>query len=90
MTPAELLWAQRAALRRRRREAEERNMQIYVLANLTASFVWCKGQRPSYDSIFHPEKQTQMDDAELFAMVRMLNRQMGGTEEGFEVEGDEI
>ena len=50
MTPAELVSAQRAALERRRREAEESNMQIYVLANLTANFVWSKGQRPSYDA----------------------------------------
>ena len=62
MTPAELVSAQRAALERRRREAEESNMQIYVLANLTANFVWSKGQRPSYDAIFHPEKVHEMDD----------------------------
>lgn len=86
MTPAELAMMQRAELRRREREQEERNAQAYILAGLVRRFTWDKVP-PTYNEIFHPEKERldgEMTDEELFEQVRALNAMLGGREVGFD------
>lgn len=81
VTPGQLLTAARVYRRRRRDEEQTVNYRLYLLASMTASFVWAT-ERPSFETLFGGGNKTGgMTDRQMLDMVRGLNRAMGGTED---------
>lgn len=79
MTPAELNTCAFALRDRRRAEERGEQAKIYNLAALIRPMVWSR-HPPDFDEVF-PEEKPEMDDEAMLAVVRRLNRMMGGTED---------
>lgn len=83
MTPAELNLYARAYGERQAQAQRLREANIYSLAALIRSMVW-KKHPPSFERVFPDakakNKQDEMTDEAMYAMVKGLNALFGGEE----------
>lgn len=78
MTPVELNIYARANERRLRDNQEAIQGNNYMLAAMIRGMIWGKNA-PKYEECF-PENQQEMDDEQMFAIVKGLNSMLGGKE----------
>lgn len=79
MTPVELNIYARANENRIRDEQRALQGNNYMLAAMIRGMIWGKNA-PSYDECFPEERKQEMDDDQMYAIVRGLNAVFGGKE----------
>lgn len=80
MTPVELNIYARTVRDNKLDEQRTTQANNYMLATMIRGMIWGK-QAPSYDECFPDEKKQEMDDEQMYAVVRGLNAMFGGKEE---------